>query len=87
MKAENRQALSFQTDKVYTFHIFQHLVDCSTYELDLSVYRFDLTHYLDGQPLQVRAKPSVALPFYPEYLGNLRMLHVLDVRRCTTSVA
>ena len=31
----------------------QHLVDCSTYELDLSVYRFDLTRYLDGQPLQV----------------------------------
>ncbi len=53
MKADNRRALSFETDKVYTFHIFQHLVDCSTYELDLSVYRFDLTHYLDGQPLQV----------------------------------
>ncbi len=28
-------------------------MDCSTYELDLSVYRFDLTRYLDGQPLQV----------------------------------
>ena len=54
MKPENRRALSFQMDKVYTFHIFQHLVDCSTYELDLSVYRFDLTHYLDGQPLQAR---------------------------------
>ena len=58
MKAENRRALSFETDRVYTFHIFQHLVDCSTYELDLSVYRFDLTHYLDGQPLQVCVCPT-----------------------------
>lgn len=38
--------------QIYTFHIFQHMVDLSTYELDLSVSRFDLTRYLDGQPLQ-----------------------------------
>lgn len=42
---------------MYTFHIFQHLVNLSTYELDLSVYRFDLTHYLDGQPLQFMMRP------------------------------
>ena len=38
--------------QIYTFHIFQHMVDLSTYELDLSFSRFDMTHYLDGQPLQ-----------------------------------
>ena len=38
--------------QVYTFHLFQHLVDLSAYHLDLTVYHFDLAHYLDGQPLQ-----------------------------------
>ena len=41
--------------------MFQHLVDLAAYELHTSVYRFDLAHYLAGQPLrimmQVRRKP------------------------------
>ena len=64
--------------QVYTFHLFQHLVDLSTYELDLSVYRFDLTHYLDGQPLQfmmrTRSNPFPIFAFelwHEKLLSNL----------------
>lgn len=50
--AARRRESFFETDIVYTFHIFQHLVDLGSYELDLSLYKFDLATYLDGQPLQ-----------------------------------
>lgn len=51
--------------QVYTFHLFQHMVDLSTCELDLAVSRFDLTRYLDGQPLQfmMRTRDSGATIF------------------------
>lgn len=39
--------------QVYTFHMFQHLVDLAAYQLHVSLYRFDLAHYLAGQPLRI----------------------------------
>eukprot|EP00891_Asterochloris_glomerata_P002197 jgi/Astpho2/2197/Aster-03187 len=41
----------FDTDHIYTWHIYQDKVDLSTFQLHL-VRKFDLFRYLDGQPLQ-----------------------------------
>ena len=63
--------------QVYTFHLFQHMVDLSTYELDLALSRFDLTRYLDGQPLQfmMRMRSSGASIFAFEIWHELLLPH------------
>lgn len=48
-------ATVFDTDHVWTFHIHQHMVDLSTFTLYI-LRHFDITHYLDGQPLQSMIK-------------------------------
>ena len=45
----------FDTEHVWTFHIHQHIVDLSTFTLQV-FKQFDITHYLDGQPLQSMIK-------------------------------
>lgn len=50
-----RQGKSFDTSHVWTFTMYQHFVDMSTYELNM-VRRFDLAGHLDGQPLQFMMK-------------------------------
>lgn len=48
-------ATVFDMDHVWTFHIHQHMVDLSTFTLYI-LRHFDITHYLDGQPLQSMIK-------------------------------
>ena len=52
----NLQGRRFDTQHVWTFHLYQHFVDMAKYELDMAMYRFDLTRNLDGQPLQFMFK-------------------------------
>lgn len=41
-------------DHVYTFHVWQHLIDFSTYKLSVgSFMNIDLAAVLNGQPLQL----------------------------------
>lgn len=47
----NRSGRVFSTDHVYTFYLYQHLVDLSQYRLNM-VGSFDLTSHLNGQPLR-----------------------------------
>ncbi|KAL4431324.1 hypothetical protein ABPG75_006580 [Micractinium tetrahymenae] len=47
-----RAGRAFPTDLVFTFYFYQHVVDISAYQLDV-LYKFDLTKYLVGQPLQL----------------------------------
>lgn len=51
-RAGARAGRCFPTDLVFTFYFYQHVVDLSAYQLDV-VYKFDLTKYLAGQPLQL----------------------------------
>jgi len=54
--AKNREKRFFETHHIYTFHFWQHLLDLSTYELDMGVAAFDIASSLDGQPLQLMVK-------------------------------
>lgn len=47
------------TDHVYTFQIWQHLIDFSTYKLSVGGFvNLDLTHALNCQPLQLTCKDT-----------------------------
>lgn len=51
---KNLEGLVLSPDHVYTFHIWQHLIDFSTYKLSVgSFVNIDLAAVLNGQPLQL----------------------------------
>uniref|UniRef100_A0A7S1X0F6 Domain of unknown function at the cortex 1 domain-containing protein n=1 Tax=Tetraselmis chuii TaxID=63592 RepID=A0A7S1X0F6_9CHLO len=69
--AKNRAGLSFDTENLYTFHFWQHLLDLSAYELDMGVAQFDISSHLNGQPLQLMVKQQST----GEYLWNFEVWH------------
>lgn len=64
---ENRAGRTFSRAYVWTFYVYQHLVDVSRYELDV-LYRFNLCRHLDGQPLQLMMKDRVSGAFLFRFL-------------------
>lgn len=51
---KNLEGMALNPDHVYTFHIWQHLIDFSTYKLSVgSFVNIDLASVLNGQPLQL----------------------------------
>lgn len=51
---KNLDGLTLSPDHVYTFHIWQHLIDFSTYKLSVGNFmNIDLAAVLNGQPLQL----------------------------------
>eukprot|EP01025_Chloroclados_australasicus_P040177 TRINITY_DN4183_c1_g1_i1.p1 TRINITY_DN4183_c1_g1~~TRINITY_DN4183_c1_g1_i1.p1 ORF type:complete len:361 (+),score=25.14 TRINITY_DN4183_c1_g1_i1:224-1306(+) len=65
-----QRKIKFQPGQTWTFHIWQHLVDLSKYELNL-LTQWDLTRYLDGQPIQFMAKDLKT----GKYLWNFEVWH------------
>ncbi|WIA11789.1 hypothetical protein OEZ85_011882 [Tetradesmus obliquus] len=62
----------FSTEHVYTFHIWQHLIDFSTYKLSVGGFvNLDLTHALNCQPLQLTCKDTHA----DEYMFSMLVWH------------
>jgi len=55
-----RKNRSFSTEHVWTFYIWQQVIDVAGYYLDLVLQEYDMIQHLDGQPLQsmVRDKAS-----------------------------
>ena len=51
----NRAGRQFTTEHVWTWQIYQHVVDMGAYELSM-IYTFNLADKLDGQPLQFMVK-------------------------------
>jgi len=49
---------SYGTDAVYTFDFYQHLLDVSTYELNLGLIRLRISESLNNQPIQILAKTT-----------------------------
>jgi len=47
---------SFETDSVYTFDFYQHILVPSDYSINMSVAKVSLAKILDGQPLQCMAR-------------------------------
>lgn len=70
-EAGNRAGWEFGTEHVYTFHFWQHMLDCALLQLDMHVARFDLAAHLAGQPLQLMAKTRAS----NSYLWNLELWH------------
>lgn len=66
-------------DHVWTFHIHQHMVDMSTFTLHV-LRHFDITHYLNGQPLQSMIKDRCA----PACVTLV--LKFSDLDRCSTPI-
>ena len=60
----------FDTTHVWTFKFWQHLLDLSTYQLDLTIKRIHLLHHLNGQPLQLMARDADG-----RFLWNFEMWH------------
>lgn len=60
MLSDPRQAarFSYGTDAVYTFDFYQHLLDVSTYELNLGLVRLCISESLNKQPIQILAKTT-----------------------------
>lgn len=51
---KNLDGMTLSPEHVYTFHIWQHLIDFSTYKLSVgSFMNIDLAAVLNGQPLQL----------------------------------
>jgi hypothetical protein len=56
---KNLEGKTFDTEHVWTFHIWQHLIDFSTYRLSVGGFvGLDLAHALNGQPLQLTVKDT-----------------------------
>ena len=69
---KNLQGLKFSPDYVYTFHIWQHIVDFSTYKLSMGGFvNLDLSHALNCQPLQITCKDTHA----DEYMFSMLVWH------------
>jgi hypothetical protein len=55
----NAAKVVLSKDYVYTWHIWQHWCNVSTYRLQLSsFFGVDLCHFSEGQPMQIMAKNS-----------------------------
>lgn len=61
---------SFDTDTVYTFDFFQHILDAATYSLDLGFVRLGIDRFLDHQPIQALAKTTDG-----RYLWSFQVWH------------
>lgn len=53
-----RSSLVYDTEHVWTFSFWQHLLDLSTFHLDVAFKRIRLVPYLDGQPLVLMAQDA-----------------------------
>ncbi|GMI59542.1 hypothetical protein ScalyP_jg12009 [Parmales sp. scaly parma] len=66
----HNQLFEYDTDHVYTFDFFQHLLDVSNYALNVKIANVKLVSSLDGQPIQIMAKTKTG-----EYLWNFQLWH------------
>ena len=60
----------FDVDHVWTFHMHQHIVDLSTFTMHI-LKQFDITHYLDGQPLQSMIKDRCVMLYLAGFVPVL----------------
>jgi hypothetical protein len=61
-QAAKARQVHFDTQHVWTFHLWQEFLDYAQYTLALSYSTYDLSQHLDGQPLQVSMQQLSVLP-------------------------
>jgi hypothetical protein len=77
----NLEKFSYSTEFVYTFDFYQHLLNFSTFHIDLGVLKYDFGNTLGTRPIQVMAAiwdPSSSDGVVPEklqYLYNFEIWH------------
>ncbi len=76
MNPRNRNGRAFTPEHVYTFHFWQHMLDCAAFKLDLGFAAFDLAKHLDGQPLQLMAQQKSN----GNYLWRFKLQHQCQTR-------
>ena len=54
-KRANLNKYYFETDLVYTFDFYQHLINLSTFKLELGFIKYDITKILGFRPVQIMA--------------------------------
>ena len=67
---EHLERYTFDTCRTWMFCFHQHLLDLSSFTMDLSVREVDVARHLNGQPLLIMAKTREG-----EYLWNFQMFH------------
>ena len=68
---KNMDGLYFETDKIYTFGFWQDIFDSTKCVAILPFGTFDVSKYLNGQPMQVMSRVGVR----GDYLWCLEMWH------------
>eukprot|EP00775_Hariotina_reticulata_P003271 gene3271-3548_t len=68
---KNLEGKMFDTNNIYTFHIWQHLIDFSSYKLSVGNWvNIDLAAALNGQPLQLTCKDTKSDEYAFSMLGK-----------------
>ncbi|KAI8468383.1 MAG: hypothetical protein J3K34DRAFT_523009 [Monoraphidium minutum] len=60
MMERNRRGRTYSTEHVWTFCIWQQVIDYAGYYLDLLVQDYDCVQHMDGQPLQAMMKDKAS---------------------------
>eukprot|EP00210_Caulerpa_lentillifera_P003431 g3274.t1 len=55
-QSKNRKNFVFDSDHIWTFHFWQHVLDLERFELDIRIKRISLLPILNGQPLRLMAR-------------------------------
>jgi len=80
-KPQNLSQHTFQPKYVYTFDFYQHLLNFSTFHIDLGFIKYDFGKTLGARPLQVMAvvwnptENNGIPPETPQYLYNFEVWH------------
>eukprot|EP00597_Dinobryon_sp_UTEXLB2267_P010167 CAMPEP_0170104094 /NCGR_PEP_ID=MMETSP0020_2-20130122/3906_1 /TAXON_ID=98059 /ORGANISM="Dinobryon sp., Strain UTEXLB2267" /LENGTH=775 /DNA_ID=CAMNT_0010327829 /DNA_START=547 /DNA_END=2874 /DNA_ORIENTATION=+ len=80
-KPQNLSQYTFQPKYVYTFDFYQHLLNFSTFHIDLGFIKYDFGKTLGARPLQVMAvvwnpvENNGIPPETPQYLYNFEVWH------------
>jgi hypothetical protein len=80
MADKARRGRTYSTEHVWTFYIWQQVIDVGGYYLDLLVQQYDMIQHLDGQPLQSMLKDKAS----GKYLFNMlywNKKQILDTER------
>ncbi|GBF96590.1 hypothetical protein Rsub_09336 [Raphidocelis subcapitata] len=89
MRDVHRRGRTYTTDHVWTFVIWQQVIDVAGYFLDLIVQQYDMIQHLDGQPLQsmVKDKASGKYLFHLVYWNTKLIAETERIRAAEAAAA
>jgi len=70
-RPQNLAKFTLQPGLIYTFDFYQHMLDITTMEINLGFRKFDISDFLNNQPVQAMAR----LFDREEYFWNIEIWH------------